>query len=84
MGILQYLAINKLVLVGGLLATAFLVSTIVLAVLKVEVDNELGVCVEERAGLIQTCDAAAKTTLAPTTTTETTTDQPEPPVTVSI
>lgn len=53
------IAINKLALIGGLLATAFLVSTIVLAVLKVEVDNELGVCLEERANLIARCEAAA-------------------------
>lgn len=51
--------INKLTLIGGLLATAFLVSTIVLAVLKIEVDSELGVCVEERANLIATCEGAA-------------------------
>lgn len=57
-------------------------ATIVLAVLKGEVDNELGECNAERTALIAACDgstAAPPTTMLPTTVAPiTTTDPPEP------
>lgn len=71
--------VNRWAIALGALACIFVVSTIVLAVLKAESDTDLEICIEERAALMDKCgDETEETTLVPTTVgVPTTPEQPE-------